>query len=84
MPHTAATYTIPFDPVHNGPGEFTTAKETFNCQWFVHKRGSRVSPYPSFVNIYQWSDHCVVEGDTFEDLFLANFIDANKRWGEVR
>jgi hypothetical protein len=79
MPHTVNTYTVPFDPVHNGPGEFATTKEMFNCQQFVKKRGSSVSPYPSFVNIYQRSEHCVVDGDMFEDLFLADFVDANKR-----
>jgi hypothetical protein len=80
MPHTANTYTVPFDPIRNGPGEFATAKERFNLQRFVKKRGSRVSPYPSFVDVYQRSERCVADADTFEDLQLADFIDANKRW----
>ena len=32
MPHTTNTYTIPFDPIRNGPGEFATAQEKFNIQ----------------------------------------------------
>jgi hypothetical protein len=56
MPRFTSTYTIPFDPVCNGPGEFASAKETFNRQQFVHKRGSRTTPYPSFVDIYGRSE----------------------------
>jgi hypothetical protein len=83
MPRTDNTSTVPFEPVRNGPGEFTTTKETFNCQRFVKKRGSRVSPYPSFVDVYQRSKHCVADADTFKDVFLADFIEANKRYGGV-
>jgi hypothetical protein len=79
MPCTATTYTILFDPVHNRPGELATAKETFNCHQFVKKRSSRVSVYPAFVDLYKRSDRCVTDGDTFEDLFLADFVEANKR-----
>jgi hypothetical protein len=50
MPHTTNTYTIPFNPILNGPGEFATTKEMFNHHQFEKKRGSRVSPYPSFVS----------------------------------
>jgi hypothetical protein len=80
----ANTYTIPFDPVYNGPGEFATTKEMFNCHQFEKKRGSRTTPYPTFVSMYQRSDHCVVDGDMFEDLYLADMVDANKRWERVR
>jgi hypothetical protein len=79
MPCTTTTYTILFDPVHNGPGELATAKEMFNCHSFVKKRGSRVSPYPAFVDIYKRSDCCVVNSKLFEDLYLADFVEANKR-----
>jgi hypothetical protein len=34
--------------------------------------------------MYQRSDHCVVDGDMFEDLYLADMVDANKRWERVR
>jgi hypothetical protein len=78
------TYTIPFDPVGNSKGEFTTAKESFNCQQFQHKRGSRVSLYPAFVDVYRRSEQCVADGDTFEDLMLADMVEANKRWGKCR
>jgi hypothetical protein len=77
------TYTIPFDPVHNGSGECTTAKESFNCQRFVKKRGSRSSPYPAFVGVYQRSAPTFVESDPFNDLFLADFVKSNKRYGGV-
>jgi hypothetical protein len=80
MPRTANTYTVPFNPICNGPGEFATAKEKFNLQRFVKKRGSRSSPYPSFVDVYHGSKHCVADADTFEDLQLADFVEANKRW----
>jgi hypothetical protein len=66
---TANTYTVLFDPVHNGPGEFATAKESFNHQWFEKKRGSRVFPYPAFTDVYHRSSQCVIDGDTFEDCF---------------
>jgi hypothetical protein len=62
------TYTILFDPIHNGSGEVATAKESFNRQHFVKKRGSRSTPYPAFV-----------DADPFNDLFLADFIESNKR-----
>jgi hypothetical protein len=75
----ANAYTVPFDPLNNGPGEFASAKEVFNCHWFVKKRGSRVTPYPSFVNMYTRSERCVADADAFEDLYLADFVDTNKR-----
>jgi hypothetical protein len=53
MPRTVNTYTVLFEPVRNGPGEFATAKEKFNLQQFVKKWGSRTTPYPSFVDVYQ-------------------------------
>ena len=83
MPHFTSTYTIPFDPVHNGLGELATAQETFNHQRFVHKRGSRTSPYPSFVNIYQRSEQTFVEANPFDNLYLDDFVQANKRYGGV-
>jgi hypothetical protein len=83
MPRTANTYTVPFEPICNSPGEFATAKEKFNLQRFVKKRGSRVTPYPSFVDVYRRSERCVADGDTFKDLQLADFVEANKRYGRV-
>jgi hypothetical protein len=80
MPRTTNTYTVPFKPIRNGPGEFATAKEKFSLQRFVKKRGSRTSPYPSFVDVYQRSERCVADADMFEDLQLADFVEANKRW----
>jgi hypothetical protein len=77
------TYTIPFDPLNNGPGEFASAKEVFNYYHFVHKRGSRVTLYPVFASVYTRSKRCVINADTFNDLFLVDFVDANKRWGAV-
>jgi hypothetical protein len=76
------TYTILFDPVSNTKGEFATAKESFNRQQFQHKRGSRVSPYPAFVDIYKRSERCVADGDTFEDLMLEDMVEVNKRLDE--
>jgi hypothetical protein len=73
------TYTIPFNPVHNESGECTTAKESFNHQCFVKKRGSRSTPYPTFVNIYRRSARTFVESNPFDDLFLADFVESNKR-----
>jgi hypothetical protein len=81
MPRVTNTYTVPFDPLRNGPGELATAKERFDLQRFVKKRGSRVTPYPSFVNVYWRAEHCVVDSDMFEDLQLADFVDANKMYG---
>ena len=80
MPHTINTYTIPFEPVRNGPEEFTYAKERFNLQRFFKKRGSRVAPYPSFVDVYQRSKRHSVESNAFKDLQLADFVSANKKW----
>ena len=83
MPHVNNTYTVLFDPIHNGPGEFATTREWFNLQRFIKKRGSRVAPYPSFVDVYQRSERCSVESDTFKDLQLHDFVEANKRYGGV-
>jgi hypothetical protein len=80
MPCTANTYTVPFDPIRNGPGEFATAKEKFNLQRFVKKRGSRFPPIRLLWMSTSRSECCVVDADTFEDLQLADFVDANKRW----
>jgi hypothetical protein len=80
MPRFTSTYTIPFDPVHNGPGEFASAKETYNRQRFIHKRGSRTTPYPSFVDVYGRSERTFAEADPFDDLYLDDFVQANKRW----
>jgi hypothetical protein len=80
MPQVNNTYVVPFEPVRNGPGEFSFAKDRFNVQRFVEKRGSRTAPYPSFVNVYQRSECCSVESDMFEDLQLHDFVEANKRW----
>ena len=42
-----------------------------------------MDPYPSFVNVYQRSKRCIAESDTFEDLQLHDFVEANKRWADV-
>ena len=60
MPRVTNTYVVPFEPVCNGPGEFSYAKDRFNIQQFVKKRGSKVAPYPSFVDVYQRSERCSV------------------------
>ena len=83
MPRVDNTYVIPFEPVRDGPGEFTYGQARFNLQRFVKKRGSRTDPYPSFVNVYQRSERCVAESDTFEDLQLQDFVEANKRWADA-
>jgi hypothetical protein len=83
MPRVTNTYVVPFEPVHNGPGEFSFAKDRFNVQRFVKKRGSRTAPYLAFVDVYQRSERCSVESDTFEDLQLHDFVEANKRWSRV-
>ena len=81
MPRVDNTYVVPFEPVCDGPGEFAYGRACFNLQRFEKKRGSRTIPYPSFVNIYQRSERCVTESDTFEDLQLHDFVEANKRYG---
>ena len=83
MPRVNNTYVVPFEPVRNGPGELAYARARFNLQRFVKKRGSRTTPYPSFVNVYQRSERCVAESDTFEDLQLYDFVEANKRWSRA-
>ena len=83
MPRVNNTFVIPFEPVRDGPGEFSYARERFNIQQFVKKRGSRSAPYPSFINVYQRSERCSVESDTFEDLQLRDFVEANKRWSRA-
>ena len=83
MPRVDNTYVIPFEPVRDGPGEFAYGRARFNLQRFVKKRDSRTDPYLSFVNIYQRSERCVTESDTFEDLQLHDFVEANKRWADV-
>ena len=64
MPRVNNTYVVPFEPVRDGPGEFSYAKNRFNQQRFVKKRGSRAAPYPSFVNVYQGSERCSHWGQT--------------------
>ena len=83
MPRVDNTYVVPFEPVRDGPGEFAYGRARFNLQRFVKKRGSRTTPYPSFANVYQRSKRCVAESDTFEDLQLHDFVEANKRWADV-
>ena len=83
MPRVDNTYVVPFEPVRDGPGEFAYGRTRFNLQRFTKKRGSRVDPYPSFVNVYQRSERCVAESDTFEDLQLHDFVEANIRWADV-
>ena len=79
MPHFTSTYTVPFNPVHNDSGELTRTQEKYNHHRFVKKRGSRTTPYLSFVDVYQRSSRTFVEADPFDDIFLADFVDANKR-----
>ena len=83
MPQVNNTYVVPFEPVHNGPGEFSFTKEHFNVQRFMKKRGSRTALYPSFVNVDQRSERCSVESNTFKDLQLHDFVEANKRWSRA-
>ena len=83
MPRVTSTYVVPFEPVRDGPGESSFAKGRFNIQCFEKKRGSRTTPYPSFVDVYQRSERCSVESDTFEDLQLHDFVEANKRWSRA-
>ena len=83
MPRVTNTFVVPFEPVRDGPGELSYACGCFNIQCFEKKRGSRTAPYPSFVDVYQRSEHCSVESDTFEDLQLHNFVEANKRWSRA-
>ena len=83
MPRVNNTYVVPFEPIHNSPGEFSFTKDHFNVQQFVKKRGSKTTPYPSFVNVYQRSKRCSVESNTFEDLQLHDFVEANKRWSRA-
>ena len=83
MPRVNNTYVILFEPVRNGPGEFSYAKDRFNVQRFVKKRGSRTAPYLSFVDVYGRSEHCSVESNTFKDLQLHDFVEANKRWSRA-
>ena len=83
MPRINNTYVVPFEPVHDSPGEFAYGRARFNLQRFVKKRGSRTDPYPPFVNVYQRSERCSVESDRFEDLQLHDFVEANKRWADV-
>jgi hypothetical protein len=83
MPRVNNTYVVPFEPVRDSPGEFAFGRTRFNVQSFEKKRGSRSTPYPSFVSVYQRSERCSVESDTFEDLQLHDFVEANKRWADV-
>ena len=71
IPRVDNTYVVPFKPVCNGPGEFAFAKTRFNLQRFMKKRGSRTTPYPSFVNIYQRSKCCVAESNTLSRLSFS-------------
>jgi hypothetical protein len=72
--------TIPFEPLCNSEGELSTTKESFNQQQFQHCQGSRVTPYPTFVDVHKRLSCCVIDGDTFEDPMLADTVEANKRW----
>jgi hypothetical protein len=80
MPVIRNTYSVPFDPINNSEGEYNTAKESFNRMKFRTKRGSSVTSYPSFAEVYKRSERCVADGDTFEDLMLVDMVEANKRW----
>jgi hypothetical protein len=46
MPRVNNTYVVPFEPVRNGPAEFSFAREWFNIQRFVKKEGLKVRPIP--------------------------------------
>jgi hypothetical protein len=80
MPAIRSTYIVPFDPVHNSKGEFNTAKLSYNRQKFRTKRGSSVTSYPSFAEVYTRSERAVADADPFDDLMLDDFVQANKRW----
>ena len=80
MPHAPAnTYTVPFNPLNNSVGEFESAKVVFNCHQFIHKRESRVTPYPVFTRVYTRLERYIASADAFNDLFLADLMDTNKR-----
>jgi hypothetical protein len=83
MPVIRNTYSVPFDPINNSEGEYATAKMSFNRQKFRTKRGSAISSYPSFADVYKRSERIVADGDTFEDLMLDDMVQANKRWADV-
>ena len=76
------TYTIPFNPIGNSEGGYCTAEEQYNHHCFVYKRGSRVTPYPEFAQVYTGSERCIIKADAFNDLYLMDFVDANKRLAE--
>jgi hypothetical protein len=80
MPVIRNTYSVPFDPVNNSEGEYNTAKMSFNRQKFRTKRGSAVTSYPTFADVYKRSECMVADGDTFKDLMLDNMVQANKTW----
>jgi hypothetical protein len=82
--HPTNTYTTPFDPICNGPGEYATTQEKFNCQRFEKKRGSRVTPYLSFNGVYRRSTRCAIGRGTFKDLYLVDLVEANKMWERVQ
>jgi hypothetical protein len=46
---------------------------------FCQEEGFKVPLYPAFVDVYKRSDHHVVDSELFKDLFLADFVEANKR-----
>ena len=79
---TPSSYIVPFTPARNAIGERRTASERFNQHRHTIKRGSRTTPYPTFTNVYDRSARRVVDGDMFEDLYLLDLVDANKRWGK--
>jgi hypothetical protein len=83
MPVIRNTYSVPFDPINNSEGEYATAKMSFNRQKFSTKRGSAVTSYPSFADVYKRSECMVADADTFEDLMLDDMVQANKRWADV-
>jgi hypothetical protein len=84
MPRVNNTYVVPFEPVRDGPGEFAFGRSRFNVQRVREEEGLKIRPVPLLSSaVYQRSERCSVESDSFEDLQLHDFVEANKRWADV-
>ena len=82
MPAIRSSYIVPFSPALNSIGERASADERFNRHGFRYKRGSRASPYPSSEEVFKRSSRRMVDDDMFEDVYLLDLVDANKRYGK--
>jgi hypothetical protein len=49
----------------------------------IPSSGSTGPPRTRLLSVYQRSERCSVESDSFEDLQLHDFVEANKRWADV-